>query len=398
MKSRPLLAAALVAPLALILASCSGGASPEGGASEDSAPINVLMITSLTGPIANSAASQRDGLTAAVDTVNASGGILGRQVELTVVDDQLDPSVAANLLQQQLDSGTPDLIWHGSSSSVALSILPTIQREGVVSIACTAATAINDPKTFPYAFGILPSNDLETQAMIAYLEEEDVESVGLLTSDDANGQDTAAAYEAALDAAGIEWTNETYNFKDVDMTAQLSRLAAEEPDRIITQGYGAAAGYYLKSRTRLGITIPTIGASSLANGTNLDTITTASDWVNLELMAYPVNTPDSVNQERAAWDELFGQLSKVDSTAVGYTCGWDTLMTWKRAAEQAGSVEADKVKEALEGLDEVPEADLETLSFQYVEYSPESHFPILEPSEAFVITEPGPLVDGIVTP
>jgi ABC-type branched-subunit amino acid transport system substrate-binding protein len=397
--SRKIVSVTAAAALVIGISSCAGSTAEGTDNSADTkSPVKVLMISSLTGPIANSAKAQSQGLQAAVDSINEHGGISGRDVALTIVDDQLDPTLGATLLQKELDKGTPDLIWHGSSSSVALAMLPAIQRKKVISISCTAASAINDPKTFPYGFGILPSNALETQAMVGHLKDESVKSVGLLTSDDANGQDTAKAYHAALDEAGITWTNETYAFKDLDMTAQMGRLASNRPDRIITQGYGAAAGYYLKSRARAGVDMPTIGASSLANGTNLGSISGPEDWKNLQLMAYPVMTPHSTNQARDAWTNLFDRLPKIEETAVNYTCGWDALQTYKRAAEQAKSFNSDDVKKALENLLEVPEDKLDTLSFKYIKYSSKSHFPELKPEEAFVITEPGPLVDGIVTP
>lgn len=389
---------AALALAATVLASCS--AQTAGGEDAGSTePVRVLMINSLSGPLSTSGSAQRDGLTAAVDSINEAGGIEGRTVELTVLDDQLDPTVAATLLQQEFDKGTPDLVYHPFASSIALAILPAIQREKVISLSCAQSSAINDPESFPYAFGIVPSAALETESMLAYLEDAGVESIGLLTANDATGQDYVANFGTALDDAGIEWNAESYAQTDIDMTAQLGRLAANDPDMIITQGHGAAAGYYLKSRTRLGIDTPTLGASGIANGTNLGAITGPEDWTNLELMSFPVNTPDyAPATERAAWEDLFSRLDTIDATAVSYTCGWDVLQLYKRAVEQAGDFDSDAVKAALEDLEEVPADEMLSLSFERVEYSPESHFPVLEPGEAYVLTAPGPLVDGVVTP
>jgi branched-chain amino acid transport system substrate-binding protein len=51
-------------------------------------PIKVGMVAPLTGPGAESGRFQTQGAKLAVDEINKAGGVLGRQLELTIEDDQ----------------------------------------------------------------------------------------------------------------------------------------------------------------------------------------------------------------------------------------------------------------------------------------------------------------------
>lgn len=58
-------------------------------------PIRIGVLHSLTGPMAPSEAPLVDGVRLAVEEINAAGGLLGRQVEMIVVDGRSDPGVFA---------------------------------------------------------------------------------------------------------------------------------------------------------------------------------------------------------------------------------------------------------------------------------------------------------------
>src|SRR3954451_23905154 len=83
-----LLAIAVATVVALVLAGCGGSGSS--GAS-DSAPLKEGAPLSLTGAFSDSGKAAQRGYELWADTVNKSGGILGRHVELTIVDDASSP-------------------------------------------------------------------------------------------------------------------------------------------------------------------------------------------------------------------------------------------------------------------------------------------------------------------
>ncbi len=91
MNGRSIIAVGIVA-IAGLAAACSSSGNQAGGSSSASTtalkgnPIQIVSIASVTGPIVEQGIP--DSLKAAVDNVNASGGIDGRPLQVTVCDDQ----------------------------------------------------------------------------------------------------------------------------------------------------------------------------------------------------------------------------------------------------------------------------------------------------------------------
>ena len=63
------------------------------------APLNVTYISSLTGPGASEYGNSQQGCQARVDLQNAQGGVNGRKIDLSVVDDQTNPTLTSTAVQ-----------------------------------------------------------------------------------------------------------------------------------------------------------------------------------------------------------------------------------------------------------------------------------------------------------
>jgi len=388
---------AVLAAASLALTACAPAAEP--GQTDEGGTYSIYASLSLTGPLAGSAQAQKEGLEIAVEEINDSGGINGETVALTIIDDQLDPTKAVTLLQEQLDTEKPDLVIHGISSAVTLAMLPLLTRNEVVSIGNTYANAINDPSTYPYAFGTNPVVALDPEAAAELFEEEGYEKVAYLGANDALGQSIAEAFQTVLPEAGFELTVESFAPADLDMTAQLQRLQATDPDVLVIQGYGTSAGYALQSRTKLGWDIVTYGDGGLGNGNNLALISSEADWNNLFLRVFAINTDEREVTGTAAFDYLMGKIeesgSKFDQLMQLYAHQWDAVHVIKQAVEQADSKEAAAVAEALENLSPI-EGESPYITFpEFRSYTADNHFRNLS-TDAYIVVRPGPVVDGTI--
>ncbi|MER2137664.1 MAG: ABC transporter substrate-binding protein, partial [Arthrobacter sp.] len=98
--------AAGAAAAALMLSGCSGAADA-GGSEDDPYRILVLGALSAEGVLGINASTSVLSAEAAVDVINEEGGILGRDVEIKIVDDQADPTVAVTLVREAINSDTP---------------------------------------------------------------------------------------------------------------------------------------------------------------------------------------------------------------------------------------------------------------------------------------------------
>lgn len=110
------------------------GAAFAGPSFAQSGPIRIGSTLGLTGPLAATAAVHKVGSDIFVDEVNRRGGLLGRQVEWIVRDDQSRPDVARTLYEQLLTVDKVDLLMGPYGTGSILSAMGVAQRYGKLLI------------------------------------------------------------------------------------------------------------------------------------------------------------------------------------------------------------------------------------------------------------------------
>lgn len=109
-----------------VLSACGGGDDSGDG----DAAIKVGVITDITG--ANGYAGKANANTArlVVDDINANGGLLERQLELIVVDSATDPKVGVTKAQELVERHDVDIVLGGINSNMRDAIKSTIVERG----------------------------------------------------------------------------------------------------------------------------------------------------------------------------------------------------------------------------------------------------------------------------
>lgn len=84
----------------LFLAACGGGKE-----TKEADTIKIGCTAPLTGPVAIYGVTSSNGSKLAMDEINKNGGILGKQVEFTVLDSKGDPTEAITAYNKLVDNG-----------------------------------------------------------------------------------------------------------------------------------------------------------------------------------------------------------------------------------------------------------------------------------------------------
>jgi branched-chain amino acid transport system substrate-binding protein len=121
-----------------VLAACSSSASSTGSgssggsasASSTSAPITIGASLSQTGDFAADGQAFKQGYELWVKDVNAAGGILGRQVKLTLLDDKSDPNQVVTNYQTLINTDHVDLTFGPFSSLLTSPAAAVAARNG----------------------------------------------------------------------------------------------------------------------------------------------------------------------------------------------------------------------------------------------------------------------------
>ena len=126
-------------------------------AASSKSAINVMLSTQLTG---GSLYPEIKGATlAAVKQVNASGGINGHPINLSICDDQSNPNVAATCAQQAVANN--DVAVLGIANVEDVTMLPILQHAGIAFIGQDESTPLDatTPISFQTATGAYDLNN-----------------------------------------------------------------------------------------------------------------------------------------------------------------------------------------------------------------------------------------------
>jgi len=99
-----LLAASVISLGAATLVAVASPASSSG------APLNITYISSLTGPAASEFGDSQQGCVARVDLQNAEGGVNGRKINLSVVDDETNPTLTSTAVERAISNGAVGIV------------------------------------------------------------------------------------------------------------------------------------------------------------------------------------------------------------------------------------------------------------------------------------------------
>src|SRR4029079_16302503 len=118
----------------------------------DTSPIVIGYPDALTGPSSAPGGGNNRGVMFAVETINASGGVKGRQIEVVTRDTQGDPTKAVNAVQEMMASYTVHAIWGPNNSGESLATTPIISRRNIPNIHSCGISSLIDAKKFPNAY------------------------------------------------------------------------------------------------------------------------------------------------------------------------------------------------------------------------------------------------------
>ncbi|MCD6567615.1 MAG: ABC transporter substrate-binding protein [Dehalococcoidia bacterium] len=115
-------------------------------------PIKIGLLANKTGGLAAYGYSHEKVAIAAVDQLNAEGGIAGRSVELYVEDDESKPSVGATKFRKLVENNGVDFVLDSNSSGVAVACCPIAKELNTIYFPCSSATEISGDKGNRYIF------------------------------------------------------------------------------------------------------------------------------------------------------------------------------------------------------------------------------------------------------
>jgi branched-chain amino acid transport system substrate-binding protein len=315
------------------------------GAVPTSAQAQIKLATGgpITGGSAAFGAQLKNGVEQAVEDINATGGILGRRLVLSIGDDRADPKEGVSVANKFAADGVKFVIGH-FNSGVTIPASDVYLENGMLVITPAATNPrVTDRPGMWNVFRVCGRDDQQGSVAGALIAANfKGKRIAIIHDKTTYGQGLAEETRKAINAKGLkEVMFEGVNKDDKDFTALVSKIKSANPDLVYWGGLHDTGGLILRQMRDQGVKAPLMGGDGLADD---EFAAIAGPGAEGTLMTYspdPRNNPK--NKEIV---ELFRKKRGFEPQA--YTLySYAAVQIIKQAAEAARSLDPKKVADVM---------------------------------------------------
>ena len=302
-------------------------------------------VIELSGAGAVSGTNWRDGVILAADEVNASGGILGRKIDVQHADTQSDPSISRAQVQKALD-GNPYVVLgpiYSGSVKVNMALTQVAEIPQIVGAEAAAITQAGNPYIFRTSFGQQFSMPKIANYIRDGLKAKTI-AVIWVNNDFGKGGRDAIAKEMA--SRGIKVIADISTEQgQTDFAADIVKVKQANADAVFVYSNEEEDARIVIEARKQGITAPLIGETTLLSQKVIDLAGAAANGT-LGHVGLTVDAPNQAIQDfRQKFEKRFSYTP--DHNGIkGYTA----VYLIKYVTEMNGSFDSKAFAAKLHGL------------------------------------------------
>jgi len=319
-------------------------------------PIRIGVTGPYTGGSSSMGVSMRDGVKLAVDEINKSGGVIGRQLQIVERDDEAKNERGVQIAQELINKEKVTATVGFINTGVALASQRFYQEAKIPVInnvaTGSAITHQFDDQAANYIFRNAAHDSIQAPMIVEEaVTRRGFKKVAILADSTNYGQLGRQDLEAALSAKNIKAVAiEKFNIKDVDMTAQLLKAKEAGAEAVLTYGIGPELAQIANGMTKLGWKVPIIGSWTLSMANYIDNAGPGGEGARMPQTF--VQEPTTPKRQAFIINYLKSfspKNARIDSP-VSAAQGYDSIYLLAAAIKQANSTDGPKIKAALEDL------------------------------------------------
>jgi branched-chain amino acid transport system substrate-binding protein len=317
-------------------------------------PIKIGAVFNATGWMAAYDQPPQQGAALAIEEINAAGGVLGRPLELTVLDGETDPATVFNAALQLINDGA-DFIIAPSDFDIGGPASTAAQEAGLVGVSPGASSPL-------YGSGALGDKQFTVAAWTNYGSATAAE----WAYNDKGWQDAYVIKDTSIDYSDSQgnyfissWEElggnvvgrDSFVQGEAEFSALLQRLqsGARNADVIFIASYMPDLGTLVRDIRALGIETPILGGDAydttdfyevLGERFGNDIFFATHSYVG-------VDSPDSAMRDFVTAYEAKYRRTPDNSFIV---LGYDAVKILAMAVEEAGTTEGGAVADAMEEM------------------------------------------------
>jgi branched-chain amino acid transport system substrate-binding protein len=188
------------------------------------------------------------------EQVNSRGGIDGHPLELVVYDNESNPEKSSGNAKKLIQRDRVTAVIGTAITATSNAAKSVAQEEKVVTYSLSGSFEPNYADSFSFATWVHTSGMVET--IYDYFAKKGIKRIATLCATDSPGQTWLDETTKSAKKYGLEISGERFNVKDVDVTAQLAKLKAGNPQALIVGVSGAPNAVVAKNFNQMGFAVP----------------------------------------------------------------------------------------------------------------------------------------------
>ncbi|MGV2288487.1 branched-chain amino acid ABC transporter substrate-binding protein [Trinickia sp. YCB016] len=294
----------------------------------------------MTGAQAHYGADFKNGITLAIEDINATKPVIGGKpvkFVLDAADDQADPRTGTTVAQKLVDDGIKGMLGHFNSGTT-IPASRIYANAGIPEIAMATAPEYTS-QGFKTTFRMMTSDTQQGSVAGAFaVKSLGMKKIAIVDDRTAYGQGLADQFEKAAKASGATIVDREFtNDKAVDFKAILTKLKAAQPDLIYYGGADSQAGPMVKQMKTLGMKAPLMGGEMVHTPTFLQVAGDAANGTIASLAGLPLEDMPGGKDYVAKYKKRFNEDVQTYSPYA-----YDGAMAMFSAMKKANSTDPAK--------------------------------------------------------
>ena len=296
------------------------------------AQIKIGVAGPITGPDAAFGSQLKNGVEQAVEDINASGGLLGKKLSLSVGDDASDPKQGVSVANKFVGDQISYVVGH-FNSGVTIPASAIYAENNILQITPSSTNPQITERNLETVFRTCGRDDQQGSVAAQFLAAQKGKKIAILHDRSTYGKGLADETRKSLAAAGIkDVLYEGVNKGEKDYSAIVSKLKASGADIIYWGGVHTEAGLLVRQMRDQGVQAVLMGGDGIASD---EFASIAGPGVEGTFMTFP---PDPRNRPEAA--DVVKKFKAKNFNPETYTLySYAAVQILKQAAEATKSTD-----------------------------------------------------------
>ncbi|MBB4477463.1 branched-chain amino acid ABC transporter substrate-binding protein [Rhizobium etli] len=297
----------------------------------------------VTGPLAWIGEQMQRGTEMAVADINATGGVLGQQVQLITVDDFCDPEQAVAAAQKLVADGVVLVVGHYCSQA-SIPASKVYEAAGILQISPGSTNPLLTEQGRANVFRVIGRDDAQGVVAGNYLADRwGDKKIAILHDNTTYGKGLADETRKQLNKRGVtEAIYEAFTPGKNDYTAEISALQGAGIAVLYVGGYLPEVALMVRASRDRAYALQLVSGDGMASEDFALIAGSAAEGTLFTFSADPRRVPQAA--------QVVERFRAENFEPAGYTLlSYSAVQVWSQAVKKAGSLRPQEVIASMQG-------------------------------------------------